>query len=340
MSDSLKDILGRMSVFAGQDLGEVYENSRSRTEEIRSSLPKKARRRFDKELRKQTESKSERKRKEAIVNNKKNLKRIEKLEKQLKEHGIENPCPKGIPAHLAKQTRHIIADSTGWAARFYSRICWHKVGVGLTHRGALCYDENDQPLYTYVGQTREAIRARSVLAISLLLLGLSRPTGRKNQGWSRIVKAIPQEAFLSLLADPFTGEARHRNILNGTHRKCADDYMGGSVGYLTALKRAGVIYTRQCKWQPGDNPANQKGWSDILPEEMAGFQHPSGWFTSTVRYWIVADTFLDPVDAEKRARLWLAWLSGCIPWQKDEDGAFVPVTGQDVEIPKRAKPPD
>jgi hypothetical protein len=340
MSDeSLKDILARASVLAGQDLGEVYENSRSRTEEIRSQLPKKARRIFDRELHNQKESKADRRQREAIVNKKANRRQLAKLDKLLKDRDIENPYPNQIPAHLWKQCRHIIFDWTGWACHFYSRLCWHKIGVGLAHRAALCYDEDGKARYSYIGQSREAIRARSILAIALLFFGLSRPTGRKKQGWSRIIKAIPQEAFLAAIANP-SGKVPHRNTFDGTHRPSADDYTGGSVGYLIALVRAGVVYTRQAKWRPGDDPSQLKGWEDIKPEEMAGFVHPSGWCTSTVRYWIVADLYTDPVDAAKRSRLWLAWLAGCIPWQQDENGAFVPCGGQDSHVSPPPKPPD
>lgn len=337
--NSLRDILSRASKLADTDLCQILDRQKSDVETIRAELPKKARRVFDRELRHQRESKTDRSRKRAAINNKANQRQLRKLDKILRERDIENPYPDLIPAHLFKQTRHIIFDWNGWASRFYSRICPHKIGVGLTHRAALCYDENGVPRYSYIGQSREAIRARCVLAAGLLWLGLSKPTGRKHQGWSKIVKGIPQQAFLAALSHP--GNKRlHRNALDGTHRKCADSDTGGSVGYLVALRRAGLLYTRQCKWRPGQDPSTQKGWNDIQPEEMAGYLHPSGWFTSTVRYWIVADQYTDPKDAEKKARLWIAWLSGCLPWQRDENGCFVPCSSHELPSPKPKKPPD
>ncbi len=287
------------------------------------------------------EPKTQQERRRAVINNKSNKRQLKKLDKLLEERDIKNPQPMLIPAHLWKQTRHIILDWTGWACRFYSRTCWHKVGVGITNRAALCYDEAGEATYSYVGQSRESIRARSILAAGLLWLGLSRPTGRKKQGWSRIVKGIPQDAFLAALSNP-SGKTPHRNTLDGTHRACDKEFTGGSVGYLTALKRAGLLYARQCKWRPGDDPKTHKGWEDIQPEEMAGNLQPSGWFTSTVRYWVVADQYSDPVDAEKKARLWLAWLAGCIPWQRDENGRFVPVSSPNTTVngEVREKPPD
>lgn len=340
--DSLKDILARASKVAGVDLCKVLDDRKTETEQVRESLPKKARKIFDCELYKQKESPNDRKRREAIVNNKKNKSRLQKLEKSLERHGVENPNPSEIPFHLIKQTKNVIADSSGWAARFYSRICWHKVGVGLAHRAALSYDENGDARYSYVGQSRESIRARCVLALGLLLLALSRPTGRKKQGWSRIIKKIPLDAFIAVLADPYTGELKHRNTVGGNYHRgeSTDETTSGKVGYLRALHNAGLVYTRQAKWRPGENPADQKGWEDIEPEEMAGALHPSGWFTSTLRYWIVADRFTDPVDAAKRAELMIAWLSGNIPWQRDENGCFVPCKESEIPASRREKPPD
>ncbi len=337
---SIKEILTRASELAGQDLCAIYEARREHAEEIRAELPRKARRIFDREMARQYKTRAEKQQKQAIKINKKNQRILAKLDKALKARGIEIPRPKEIEYPLWRQTKHILLDTTGWAARFYARICWHKVGVGLAHRAALCYDEHGNARYSYAGNSPGARRARHVLATCLLFFGLCEPTGRRDHGWMRIIKGIPQDAFLACLADPSTGEKPHRNTFDGTHRDCEDSYTGGTVGYLTAMKRIGICYTRQAKWRPGDDPSKQKGWEDILPEEMAGYLHPSGWFTSTVRYWIVADEFNDPVDAAKRARLWLAWLSGTIPWQQDEQGRFVPMHNQDLQVSRPEKPPD
>lgn len=370
--ESLEEILKRASVLADQDLGEIYEKHRSRdreiyteslktvsenankiaieehekqkslSEELREGLPKKARRRYDKELRSQILKKRDQEKRRAYATNKSNKRMLRKLDTYLRNTGIENPNPQLFPHHLWKQTKHILADSTGWACRFYSRMCWHKIGVGLANRAALCYDDQGRPRYSYAGNSRGSYRARAVLALALLLLGLSRPTRRRNHGWSRIIRAIPQTEFLSALSDPSNKNARKpfRNTLNGSHRKTAKDDTSGSVGYLTALKRIGLVYTRQAWWKPGGDPSKLKGWEDIQPEEMLGSLHPSGWYTSTARYWIVADRFQDPRDAEKRARLWLAWLAGNIPWQRDEHGAYVPISEGEIDNARPPKPPD
>ena len=344
MDSELREAIARASKIAGQDLCKVLDDKKDKTAEIRESLPKKARKIFDRELYKQKESPSDRKKKDAIVNNKKNRTKLQKLERLLQSKGIENPAPKEIPFHLLKMVKHVLADSTGWAAQYYSKICWHKVGIGLTHRAALSYDEEGNARYSYIGNSRESIRARNVLAFGLLLFGLSSPTGRKKQGWTRIIKKIPMEAFIAVLADPFTGALKHRNTVGGSyHKEKTDEDTSGKVGYLRALINVGAVYCRQAKWRPGENPADLKGWEDIEPEEMAGELHPSGWYTSLLRYWIVADRFTDPVDAARRAELMIAWLSGNIPWQRDEQGRFVPCSSdesKDLLESSRRKPPD
>jgi hypothetical protein len=341
MDSSFKDVLTRASKIAGTDLFELFSRQQSEIDEVRNDLPRKARKKFDEELKSQKVSPTDKRRIQAIINNKKNKTKIKKLERALERYGIKNPVPREISFHLERQSKIIISDHTGWAARFYSRICPHKIGVGLVHRAALSYDQDGKPRYSYAGNSRGANRARSILAYGLLLIGLSSPTGRKGQGWSRIVKKIPMDAFLAIFTDPSSGETPHRNTIGGgIHRESSDEETSGKVGYLSALRNVGLVYTRQAKWRPGENPADLKGWADIEPEEMAGGLHPSGWYTSLLRYWIVTDRFTEPRDAAKQAKLWIAWLSGNIPWHREEDGSYTPSRLHESTISKPKKPPD
>lgn len=322
--DKFKEILDRASLIAGTDLNASYHAKRDpeSIEEIRASLPNsRSRKQFDKEIktaekRATNETASQR----AYKHRKSNKRALAKLEKQLKAAGIANPDPKLIPSHLWKQTQHILADASGWAAKYYSRLCWHRIAVSLIHRAALCYVEDNQPKYSYIGTSREAQRARYVLAVGLLLVGLSTATGRRNQGWMRLVRGIPQAAILAALRDPFTGAQLHRNALDGCHRvvpKIVNQHTGkskpavcdGRVGYLTALASVGLFYTRQLIWREGEDPTEKRGWDDLKPEEHTGEAH-NGLFTSLNRYWIVADQFTDPADEAKRAELYVAWLAG------------------------------
>ena len=313
---SLKEVLARASVIAGIDLTTTLPKSieaeQAAIDEQRAKLANaRTRKQYDKELDKQAKrATKEKSGQRAFRLRKSNKQALAKLNKRLIADGVENPHPNIIPAHLWKMCQHILADASGWASQYYARLCWHKIGVSLTHRAALCYDSDNQPRYTYFGNSREALRARYVLALGLLLLGLAKPTGRKKHGWTRLVSGIPQAAFLAALRDPFTGVRPHRNTLDGTHRGDKPDSTAGDVGYLTALYRIGLCYARQAKWKAGDDPADQKGWADIRPEEKLGKEQASGWFTSLNRYWIVSDRYSDPVDAAKQAELYVAWLAG------------------------------
>jgi hypothetical protein len=271
--ENIRDILKRAGNLAGTDLLSIYDSRRGIEDEIervRKELPnQQTRKRFDRELDQQSKRKRKAKQRqnEAIRNRKSNRTALARLEKRLRAEGIDNPKPKLIPAHLWKQTRHILADHSGWAARYYSKLCFHKIGVSICHRAALCYDADQKPKYSYIGNSRESCRARFVLASGLLLLCLSRSTGRRGHGWNRLVSGIPQRAFLTALRDPFTGRLPSSSSFNGTHHKTDDKKVtDGNVGYLTALKRVGLLYTRQTKTAEKHLAKNIKGWADIRPE--------------------------------------------------------------------------
>jgi hypothetical protein len=336
--DNIRDILSRAGHLAGTDLLSIYESRRGQVEDeverVRKELPnQQTRKRFDKEIDNQTkrQRQSKQRQAEAIRNRKSNKKALAKLEKRLKAEGINNPHPVLIPAHLWKQTQHILADPSGWAAKYYSKICYHKIGVSIVHRAALCYDADGKPKYSYIGNGREACRARFVLAAGLLLLCLARRTGRHGHGWDRLVSGIPQAAILTALRDPFTGKLPSSSSFNGTHHKTELEITDGNVGYLTALKRAGLCYTRQTKTAEKHLAKDVKGWEDIRPEEQLGKRTPSGLFVSLARYWIVSAEFTDPVDAEKRARLWVCWLGAVLPERVD----FDPETFSPTSEPKK-----
>lgn len=347
MPDHIRDILSRAGHLAGTDLISIFEKRKSvesEVDRIRKELPNtQTKKRFDRELDKQVSRDDRRKQKQRDVyrNRKSNKRALQKLERKLRAEGIKNPQPKMIPAHIHKQTQHILADPSGWASRYYSKLCWHKIGVSMCHRAALCYDEKGKPKYSYIGNSREAQRARFVLASGLMLLCLSRPTGRRKQGWTRLISGIPQKAILSALRDPFTGKRPSLSAFNGTHHKLDDkDLTDGNIGYLPALKRIGMVYTRQVKTADKNLAKTHKGWADIRPEEMLGKRTATGLFCSLARYWVVADLWLDPVDAEKRAKLWVAYCSSQLPEPVEFNAErFSPTeTEQNVTSQARASP--
>lgn len=344
--DSLKDILKKASIISGYDCVEAFEKGKTdRTENVlstpieESSPPVTTRlsRRTKKERQRiETAQRMSDRQRRSTLYDKKNKSKLAKLKARLKKAGVKNPEPKNIDQRFFERSAFITMDSSGWAGRFFARLCWHKVGIGLIHHAAL------QPGRNYSGSDPTALRSRRILATGLNLIDLSSPSARKKQGWNRVCKGIPQSALLNCLIDVNSRKIPHPNTLCSKHKKNDDEnYFGGDISYLHALRRAGFCYNRQCKWKPGEDPSTKKGWHDIQPNEMMGALHPSGWYTSTVRYWIVSDQYTDTSDAERRAKLWLAWLAGTIPWQRDEIGAFVPC--KDVprsEVVPPFKPPD
>lgn len=327
MTNRLKEICSRLIVYSGldeleskecvdnafrthNDVDDVDEQIRS----IKSNYNRQERHIFDKELKKERSEKSV---KESSRKQKKNARLLLKLEKRLKTSNAIDVKPRIIPEHIWKQTTHIIADSSGWAARYYSSHCKHRIALSLIHRAALSYDDIGKPRYQYNGDSCESLRARRTLALGLMLILLSRKTGRHGQGWNLIVKGIPQSCFVAALRDPWTGQRPHSNTINGTHQKSNEFETDGSVGYLKALKNVGFCYTRQARWRDGANPKNIKGFADLMPNELASKVHPSGWRTSLVRYWIVSSEFLDAKSIDKRTKLMIAWIAGNQPFPLD-----------------------
>jgi len=317
MSDKLRKILQRMSAQDGLDeyiseYDKAKEANRNEIREIRDALPnRQAKRRYDKEIRREATEKKNYSDKMSIKQRKKSFRLLRKLDAQLKESGAPDCDIRVIPAHVWKMCQHVIADSSGWAARHFAKNCPDKIGMTLIHRAALSHTKDgDKQQYSYTGDSPGSVRARKILAHGLLFEMLARRTGRKGQGWNRIVKGIPQAAIQAVLRDPYSGQRPHINSINGTHRKCQSDDTSGSVGYLTALKRVGFCYSRQARWRQGDDPRDLRGWKDIQPNEMVSRHHNSGWYTSSARYWIVSDSFMDAKDGAKRAQLWVAWLAG------------------------------
>jgi hypothetical protein len=329
-SDKLRELLRRAGELAGidEDLSEVFDRAQSdrdrEVEQIRESLPnQRTRKAFDKELRRQEVQHFEKNRKKAEKFRKANARQLEKLRKRLNLDNKDNPYPHLIPAHDWMMVKEVQADLSGFAAKYHAKTCPHKIAVTIIHRSALSYD-GEAPKYSYVGESRGAKRARAILAIGLLIVRLSVTTGRKGQGWNRLVKGIPRAALVAALTDPRSKAKLHPNTLDGRHRKAPKEATDGRVGYLNALKSQGLFYTRQAHWREGEDPRRIKGWHDIGANEMPSTVHPSGWKTSLARYWVVSDQYIDAKNAEKRAKLWIAWLAGCLSWAQDEEGRPVP----------------
>jgi hypothetical protein len=249
---------------------------------------------------------------------KSNLRLLSKLKSRVKEIIGYDAKPKFISADLWYDCAVILWDKSAKAIKEFSVQCQNKIAISRLNRAALgICDENGKRAYSYVGDSRGALRARRIFALGWLLMNLSVGTRRKGP-FNRLVAGIPQSALRAVLRDPSTGEQVHRTTISGEHRSTRQ---AGEIGYLDALKESGFCYTRQAKWQ-GDAP-NIKGWEDIRDVERAG--QNGEWQFSMARYWIITSRFSDSADETIRSRLWIDYIAGCQPLDRWLDDSTVPI---------------
>jgi hypothetical protein len=326
MGDRLRDTISRLSALTDLSLVEMYDQSRSvkdpdydpneehrkEVKKHRDQLPNRpTKRAFDKELKKKPKNKRTQ---EARRNRSADSRRLKKLQRQLDKQYPQDTTPALIPTHLYKSVKHVVADTTGGAADLYLDTCPHKIAVTNIRKIALAIDETGKAKYSFSGINQGAVRARYIAALGLLLVGLSRRTGRKGDRWNRIVKGIPQSVLIQAISHP----AKDANpvsysAFNGTHDKTVrKTALDGSVGYLRALKNGELLYTRQAHWLDGGRPQS-RGWEDLKPYEVAPGVIDGKWKVSYCRYWILTDEYTSPKDAARRAELFRDWLGGNLP---------------------------
>lgn len=322
--DSLSNILEHLSQVVGVDgLKDRYEKSlldasktREVTEVIRESLPKRQPSPHT-EQKTRPQSKSNREKSQKKVKGA-NLRILARLKKRVKELVGYDYKPKFISADLWYDCYTIVWDTSGKAIREFSRQCSNKIALSRINRASLgIITENGERKYSYFGDSRGAIRARSIFAVGWLLLNLAVGTRRKGP-YNLLVAGIQQSVIIDMLSGGRKEERIHRTTLSGTHRATR---LAGEIGYLDALKDSGFCYTRQAKWQ-GDDP-NIKGWEDIRPTERAGSN--DGWNFSTARYWIITSRFNDSADSEVRRQLWADHMAGSQPPERWLDST-VPIS--------------
>lgn len=308
--ESLSSILDRISQVTGVDgLRSIYEKSREEraaTSEvqdiIRESLPNRQSSPQIEKARKHENRKPQSQKKVKGAN----LRLLKRLKKRVKELVGYDYKPKFISADLWYDCYTIVWDKTGKAIREFSRQCSNKIAIARINRAALgIIDENGERKYSYFGDSRGAVRARSIFAVGWLLLNLAVGTRRKGP-YNLLVAGIPQSAIIDMLSGGRKEERIYRTTLSGTHRRTR---LAGEIGYLDALKQSGFCYTRQVKWKRED--PSTKGWEDIRPNERAGSN--GDWNFSTARYWIITSQFNDSKDPDVRSQLWVDHVAGSQP---------------------------
>ena len=197
---------------------------------------------------------------------------IARLQDRLKAAGIGDEEARqnirAINRAIWMTCRHILADSSGKAARYYLARSYNREAVRLIKQAA--------------GADLTSSRARNIVALGLALIALSADTNRRGK-WRRIVRGIPQAALKALLQNPYSGRRPSRSTISGLHANTDQPIRPYDLGYLDALKKAGFCYSQQ------------------LPKSAVARWEALGDYALN-RYWIIAAR-PDPLTLEELAEL-------------------------------------
>jgi len=201
-----------------------------------------------------------RKTREETLEERRAAKRLRKIEKKLKKENLINKLPPEIcPDWVWRMVRHILADHSGWAVLWYFKKCSNKAAVAVIEEAATDRGRNG---YEGTRDKGRSNRARTIAALGLALVALGKSLPRLiDNRWGSIVQSFPNDFFLKLLADPFTGKMPSRSLLSTVRIKdktCLD----GQIGIMTALRRVGLFKSRQEKRvaTSDDDPKHFKKW--------------------------------------------------------------------------------
>jgi len=196
-----------------------------------------------------------------------------------------HPGARLIPLEVFRLMQDVVSDASGASCRIYLRAEGNKVAVGAIRQAALVATDYGCR-YTWAD-----LRARRVAALGLALLRLGALTARKGR-WSEVVRGIPVMGLAAGLRDPFSGHTPSRAAMAGHHRR-GGTVDNGQVGYLVALRTAGLFYRQQLP------AAAAERW------EVIG---PSGYATN--RYWIVTSSPEQVRMEVARAWAWRMYFAG------------------------------
>lgn len=214
--------------------------------------------------------------------------------------GAEAEPPPWFPRELWREVNDIVHDTTGRAARRYLDLLT-PVWRGMIRRAAL--GERDG----LCARNWHSERARAIAALGYALIRLrKRVRGRKR--WTGLVRGYPLALLAKLIEGTSRGREYHRNTLLGIHRE-------GHVGYLNALRDAGLIY-----------------WQQLRPEQCSAFEV---WRTSrgphaANRYWVRSAALYDAkLSDDARARILELARIDC-----HKSNAEIPLRGRVAWVPE------
>lgn len=206
-----------------------------------------------------------------------------------------------VPHSVYVMVRDVDSDPTGAAGRIWSDRCWNKVGVGMLWRAAFVPDASGRTRYTWADP-----RARSIYALGLALIELSRPTLRKG-GWGYLVSGMQLSILCALLADPHEPTRRPSKSCVGLNRhRVGATLESGQVGYLRALQLAGFLYAQQLP------PTEVSACERFLVRKISKDGEEILEVHSSNRYWIITDEPTEPRDDDDKRRLVAAHAVGLL----------------------------
>lgn len=154
----------------------------------------------------------------------------------------------------------IMADPSGTSARRWFRACKHKAFAALIRDVA---EELGGKKRTY-----HDIRARRVVALGALFVGMARRTNRKGR-WRWLVEGLPRSLIQLMLRDPWSGATCLEDDGVPSSGALTGTYGEGRGGVIKLLRDAGATYSP-------DNAG--------LPKK---FVTPSGYQPN--QYWLLTD---------------------------------------------------
>lgn len=213
------------------------------------------------------------------------------------------------------------------AVKFHFSTIRSKSAIGAMRRAALCPLPGGGTLRSW-----SSLRARRIAALAYAQIKLAKHTARKGP-WGTVVRGIPQEVLLLLLAFPDGTEVPSRSALVGRHRGPESRSERGELGYLRALESAGFLHSQQ--WYP-----DAQAWELSRHRFFIGADGRKV-IPQINRYWIVSDP---PRRGPKRADLIELNREGWLMLSEQARGqrTYAAVHGDSAENPvySSVHPPD
>ncbi len=193
-------------------------------------------------------------------------------ERMRARRGPEPECPPSFRLQDWRRADACWHDNTGKFARAWLALL-PPVWAGIIRCAAL--GEVDG------GVTRlwDSERARAIVILGCVIVGNAHASRRKGKH-RYLVRGFTRGAFAAICRGG-RGRALHLNTISGQHRMGAPDH-SGELGYLDALKRAGLFYSQQL---PAEQVTPWERWK--VTRGKRGGDGTEDLSVTTNRYWLI-----------------------------------------------------